>query len=229
MKYLLTNLQIMQTNSTNPQRYVRAELLNEDDIFDNPSTLPTTCLFGETIVKVYETALQAAGGDANKLPDNMKYFKGAEYVDVPLPTPMYRIYGSDFVDAKGIMHKAGEYIKDKNGAPRLYTKVRVLCKKSVDNETGELRYARNWDPEKRANDYIAAFFVTPTVGGTSVEEAQQAPVEVQQAAVAQPAVIGQQAAVAQAPVTAQQAPVNPQQQTQQIQQQAPINQQNNPF
>lgn len=224
MKYLLTNLQIMQTNSTNPQRYVRAELLNEDDIFDNPSSLPTTCLFGETIVKVYQTALQAAGGDASKLPDNMKYFKGAEYVDVPLPTPMYRIYGSDFVDAKGIMHKAGDYITDKNGAPRLYTKVRVLCKKSVDNETGELRYARNWDPEKRANDYIAAFFVTPPVGGTSVEEAQQTPVEVQQAAVAQPTVVGQQA-----PVTAQQAPVNPQQQTQQIQQQAPINPQNNPF
>lgn len=217
MKYLLTNLQIMQTNSTNPQRYVRAELLNEDDIFDNPSSLPTTCLFGETIVKVYETALQAAGGDASKLPDNMKYFKGAEYVDVPLPTPMYRIYGSDFVDAKGIMHKAGEYIKDKNGAPRLYTKVRVLCKKSVDNETGELRYARNWDPEKRANDYIAAFFVTPTVGGTSVEEAQQT-------VVAQPAVVGQQT-----PVTAQPAQANPQQQTQQIQQQAPINPQNNPF
>ena len=224
MKYLLTNLQIMQTNSTNPQRYVRAELLNEDDIFDNPSSLPTTCLFGETIVKVYETALQAAGGDANKLPDNMKYFKGAEYVDVPLPTPMYRIYGSDFVDAKGIMHKAGDYITDKNGAPRLYTKVRVLCKKSVDNETGELRYARNWDPEKRANDYIAAFFVTPPVGGTSVEETQQATVEVQQAAVAQPTVVGQQA-----PVTAQQAQVNPQQQTQQIQQQAPMNPQNNPF
>ena len=224
MKYLLTNLQIMQTNSTNPQRYVRAELLNEDDIFDNPSSLPTTCLFGETIVKVYETALQAAGGDASKLPDNMKYFKGAEYVDVPLPTPMYRIYGSDFVDAKGITHKAGEYIKDKNGAPRLYTKVRVLCKKSVDNETGELRYARNWDPEKRANDYIAAFFVTPTVSGTSVEETQQAPIEAQPAAVAQPTVVGQQA-----PVTAQPAQTNPQQQTQQIQQQAPMNPQNNPF
>lgn len=179
MKYLMTSLQIVMTNSANPQKYVKASLFNEDDPFDNPSNLPTTCLFGEGIVRIYEQAIANAQGDVTKIPDNLKYFCNAKFVDVPLPAPMHRIYGSDFKDSKGVLHKGGDCICDKNGTPMLYNTVRVLCKETIDNETGERRWANGWDPVSRGNNYISAFFIAQSTPSTSTETAppaQQAPV-----------------------------------------------------
>lgn len=75
MKYLLTNIRIVQTKSVNPQRYIHAELRNVDD----PYLLRTTCLFGKEMIAAYEAALKEANGDINNIPDDMKYFEVEDY------------------------------------------------------------------------------------------------------------------------------------------------------
>ena len=75
MKYLLTNIRIIQTKAVNPQRYIHAELQNVDD----PSLLRTTYLFGKEMIAAYEAALKEANGDINNIPNDMKYFEVEDY------------------------------------------------------------------------------------------------------------------------------------------------------
>lgn len=185
MKYLIENIEFKQTkNSTaeKPQLYINMELSNPDDWFDAHARV---AILDDNVVKGYrrilETTLKQPVAEGvvydittMNVPEKVKYFSGAVYVEFDLPQPMFRIWGSDFTDGAGVEHKAKDYICDKNGNPKLHKKVTVLCKKTYDAEQECWTWAKGWDPVGRANSMISAFFVAPTSGNTN-EGAQTAP------------------------------------------------------
>lgn len=171
MKYLISNIEFKK--ATNGTPYMRLTLMNEDDIFDGGTS---TIIFQERIVNAYRKALNIDANalgtvDANKLealPAAYKYMTHMVFVEQQLPKPMCRIYNADFTDGKGVLHKAGTLVCDRNGNPKLYTSFRILCKEVIDNETGERSYANGWDPVTVGNNYISSFFVSPDTTNTVV-------------------------------------------------------------
>lgn len=173
MKYLISKFEFK--NDKNGNEYIQIELMNEDDPFACGQNPPVECIFGERMVGLYKRALQAVNNDFKQLPDAYKYFAGAKWVIVDLPTPMHRIYTSQFTDGKGVVHQPGEIITDKSGKPRIYTSIRVLCKEFVDNETGERDWAVDWDPVARANRYISSFFIAADMSNEPAQVSQPLP------------------------------------------------------
>lgn len=188
MKYLISKIEFKQ--ATNGSQYMRLTLMNEDDIFDGGTS---TIIFQERIIDAYKKALSidtnAIGTVDNakleNLPSAYRYMTHMVFVEQQLPKPMCRIYNTDFVDGKGVLHKAGSLVTDRNGNPKLYTSFRILCKEVIDNETGERSYANGWDPVTVGNNYISSFFVSPDTTNTVVPT-PPAPVQPAPAA-AQPA------------------------------------------
>ena len=185
MKYSITDFQFK--TDKNKKTYLALKVANPDDWFDQ--TNQTVCLFGEQAERYYK----AVNGDATKwesLPEQAKSFANAYFVVVPAPTPMYHLCSADFNGPKvALPGSNGLYvIADKSGLPKLYTSVRVLCKKTVDNETGELDWATGWEPETRASQMFGSLFVRAqidtapaTVTDESPADSETAPAEEQPA------------------------------------------------
>lgn len=185
MRYSITDFQFKKDK--NKKTYLALKVANPDDWFDQ--TNQTVCLFGEQAERYYK----ALNGDASKwesLPEAAKSFANAYFVVVPAPTPMYHLCSADFNGPKvALPGSNGLYvIADKSGLPKLYTSVRVLCKKSVDNETGELDWATGWEPETRASQMFGSLFVRAqidtapaTVNDESPAGSETAPAEEQPA------------------------------------------------
>lgn len=156
MRYTITDFQFKKDK--NNKTYLSLKVSNPDDWFDMTNT--TVCLFGEQAERYYK----AVGGDQTKwesLPEPAKSFANAYFVVVDAPAPMYHLCSADFNGPKvALPGSNGLYvIADKSGLPKIYTSVRVLCKKSVDNESGELDWATGWDPNTRASQMFGSLFV----------------------------------------------------------------------
>lgn len=163
MKYTITDFQFKKDK--NNKTYLALKVANPDDWFDQ--TNQTVCLFGEQAARYYK----AVNGDATKwesLPEQAKVFANAYFVVVDAPTPMYHLCSANFEGPKvALPGSNGLYVvADKAGLPRVYTSVRVLCKKAVDNETGELDWATGWDPTTRASQMFGSLFVAVPVSST---------------------------------------------------------------
>lgn len=174
MKYLISKIEFKKAN--NGSDYMHLTLLNEDDIFDGGTT---TVVFQERILDAYKKVLgvnpDAIGVVSDEklesLPTPYRYMTHMVFVEQQLPTPMCRIYNHDFTDGKGVLHKAGSLVTDRNGNPKLYNSFRILCKEVIDNETGERAYANGWDPVTVGNNYVSSFFVSPNTSNTTVPSA----------------------------------------------------------
>lgn len=185
MRYSITDFKFKKDK--NQKTYLALKVANPDDWFDQ--TNQTVPLFGEQAERYYK----ALDGDASKwesLPEKAKWFANACFVVVPAPTPMYHLCSADFNGPKvALPGSNGLYvIADKSGLPKLYTSVRVLCKKTVDNETGELDWATGWEPETRASQMFGSLFVRAqidtapaTVDDESPADSETAPAEEQPA------------------------------------------------
>lgn len=167
MNYLISAITFNKTNQANAQEYMKLDLVNAEDPFDDPAS---TIIFNERIINIYKTAMQQAQNNVNNLPDNLRYFMHAFNVTIDLPQPMFRRWGRKFIDNAGRSHEPNDLVCDKNNTPKLYKNFRVLCKKTLDNETGELDWAAGWDPISRGNTYISSFFVAPTQAPTQKDE-----------------------------------------------------------
>lgn len=162
--------------------------MNVNDPFDKPSS---TIIFDKAIVDMYKDALAQAQNNIANLPEVLRYFSHAFNVTINLPKPMFRRWGRKFVDNTGRAHEPNDLVCDKLGNPKIYDKFRILCKKTLDDETGELDWAEGWDPVSRANAYISSFFVEATQSSTQKVEPPvlNAPVDVVQQPVQQQQVV----------------------------------------
>ena len=178
MRYTITDFQFKQDK--NKKTYLALKVANPDDWFDQ--TNQTVCLFGEQAARYYK----AVGGDASKwetLPEQAKCFANAYFVVVDAPVPMYHLCSADFNGPKCPLPGSNGLfvVADKAGLPRIYTSVRVLCKKAVDNETGELDWATGWDPATRASQMFGSLFVSAPVSTSPATVTDETPVDGQTA------------------------------------------------
>lgn len=108
-----------------------------------------------------------------------------------------------YADGTSKQVKAGEIVTDRAGHPTVYTEFMVFVKKTLDNNTQELRYANGWSFAERSAQMIARQFTTiqPTAGIPPQEAIQSAgaPQPQPQATIQQPQTVqGPQAQQAQA-------------------------------
>lgn len=204
MNYYIDNIEIK--TAKNQSEYVALTLVNADDEWDEPFVVP---VWNETQIKRYKALLASpeVNGDVNKIPQEKRIFKYGFWETCKLPMPMNRIWSQDMVikyaDGTQKPVKAGEIVTDRAGHPTVYTEFMVFVKKTLDNNTNELRYANGWSFAERSAQMIARQFTTiqPTAGMPPQEAIQGAgaPQPQQQATIQQPGTVqGPQAQQAQA-------------------------------
>lgn len=201
MDYRIENIEIK--TAKNQSEYVALTLVNADDEWDEPFTVP---VWNDIQIKRYKALLASpeVNGDVNKIPEEKRVFKYGFWETYKLPMPMNRIWSQNmtikYADNTMKEVHAGEIVTDRAGHPVVYTEFMVFVKKTLDNNTGELRYANGWSFAERSAQMIARQFTTiqPT--------ASMPPQEIIQPAGAPQA---QPQATIQQPVTVQTAQVQP--------------------
>lgn len=212
MKYNLTDIKLRKVADGKRNAgtlFIQATVVNPDDEWDEDGSLTT---FNERLVKKFAQyigvsqpgALDQFGrqtwqpspllNQANPIPESMLVLTHAQFEEFKFP--------------------GGERVQlDDNGQPRrndsgqmiVRDSVRVLTKKTVDNETGETRYANGWDPVSQGNSIMLNLYAplsqftesvpqgivlpqqpeTPLINGASAPAPQGAPAPNVQPAVQQ--------------------------------------------
>lgn len=161
MKYNLEDIKLRKVADGKPNAgslFIQATVVNPDDEYEEPGTMTT---FNERLVKKFSELLvpSVAGGtdqfgrqiwnpsqlkDANKpIPENLLVFTGGQFEQVPTPGGVPYVRLKDGSDEPATNPKNGQYY--------IVNSIMVLTKKTVDNETGERRYAKGWSPQEQAS------------------------------------------------------------------------------
>lgn len=165
MKYNVTDIKLRKVADGKRNAgtlFVQATVVNPDDIFDEPGTMTT---FNEQVVKAYAQYLIPAQPGPNDqfgrptwLPSMLKD------ASKPIPEQLTVLTNAQFEE---FAFPCGTCVQvDETGAPRRNSKgslltrnsIMVLTKKTVDNETGEKRYARGWDPVSVGTSIMNALY-----------------------------------------------------------------------
>ena len=161
MKYNLEDIKLRKVAEGKPNAgslFLQATVVNPDDEWDEPGTLTT---FNERLVKKFEQYLvPALPGpmdqfgrqtwnpsqlkDATKpIPAEMLVMTHAQFEEVPSPGGVEYVRLKDNSDEPMVNPKNNQFYYRKS--------IIVLTKKIVDNETGEVRYAKGWSPQEQAS------------------------------------------------------------------------------
>ena len=161
MKYNLEDIKLRKVAEGKQNAgtlFLQATVVNPDDEWDEPGTLTT---FNERLVaKFAEYLVPSLPGnqdqfgrqtwqpsqlkDANKpIPENLLVMTHAQFEEVQSPG------GIDMVRLKDGSNEP--MVNPKNGQYYRRNSILVLTKKVVDNETGEVRYAKGWSPAEQAS------------------------------------------------------------------------------
>jgi len=161
MKYNLEDIKLRKVAEGKQNAgtlFLQATVVNPDDEWDEPGSLTT---FNERLVaKFAEFLVPALPGnvdqfgrqtwqksqlkDANKpIPENLLVMTHAQFEEVQSPG------GIDMVRLKDGSNEP--MVNPKNGQYYRRNSILVLTKKVVDNETGEVRYAKGWSPAEQAS------------------------------------------------------------------------------
>lgn len=176
MIYKLTNvsLEVVPQGKQNAgQVYVRAEVINPKNLFDEPST---QAFFSPALVrefqKYFAVAKHGTGTVDTPIPDELLTFTGGQYEQFAFPEMMVQI------EADGTPRR-----NPKNGNMYMRDKITVLCMYIIDDETGERHYAKGWDPVSRGTTImnsmyapLSRFNAAPTVVPPQLINGQTAPV-----------------------------------------------------
>lgn len=191
MKYNLEDIKLRKVAEGKQNAgtlFLQATVVNPDDEWDEPGSLTT---FNERLVaKFSEYLVPALPGqtdqfgrqtwqpsqlkDATKpIPENLLVMTHAQFEEVQSPG------GIDMVRLKDGSNEP--MVNPKNGQFYRRNSILVLTKKVVDNETGEVRYAKGWSPAEQAsgiwnNLYApAAQFDSATTAGVVLPSSPETP------------------------------------------------------
>lgn len=161
MKYILEDIKLRKVASDKRNAgalFVQATVVNPDDDWDDNGTLTT---FNERLVKKFAQYV------AEAQPGPLDQFGRQTYLPSvllnaanPIPENLTTLTHAQFEE---FIFPGGEHVAlDDQGNPRRNEKgqlitrssIMVLTKKSVDNETGELRYARGWDKNSQGQSIL---------------------------------------------------------------------------
>ena len=151
MIYKLTNVtldRVPKGKENEGQVYVHADFVNPNDLFDGPSR---QAIFDEALIRKFQEFFSVTENGTSPtnmpIPEELLVFKGGRYEQFVFPETMVML--------------------NEDGTPRrnprngnLYRRdgITVLCKFTVDNETGERRYAHGWDPISRGTRIMNSMF-----------------------------------------------------------------------
>ena len=190
MKYNLEDIKLRKVAEGKQNAgslFLQATVVNPDDEWDEPGTLTT---FNERLVKKFEQYLvPAVAGpvdqfgrqtwlpsqlkDATKpIPAELLVMTHAQFEEVPAPGGVEYVRLKDNSDEPMLNPKNGQYYYRKS--------IIVLTKKVVDNETGEVRYAKGWSPQEQAssiwnNLYAPASKFSASTSGVVLPGSPEAP------------------------------------------------------
>ena len=160
MKYNLEEIKLRKVADGKPNAgslFVQALVVNPDDEYEEPGQMTT---FNERLVKKFaellvpsvpgpvdqfgrQTWLPSQLKDATKpIPENLLVFTGGQFEQVLTPGGVPYVRLKDGSEEPAINPKTGGYY--------IVNSILVLTKKTVDNETGEKRYAKGWSPQEQA-------------------------------------------------------------------------------
>ena len=161
MKYNLEDIKLRKVAEGKQNAgslFIQATVVNPDDEWDEPGTLTT---FNERLVKKFaeylvpsvpgpndqfgrQTWLPSQLKDATKpIPAEMLVMTHAQFEEVPAPGGVEMVRLQDGSNEPMVNPKNKQYYRRKS--------IIVLTKKVVDNETGEVRYAKGWTPQEQAS------------------------------------------------------------------------------
>lgn len=159
MKYNLEDIKLRKVaegKSNAGALFIQATVVNPDDEYEGLGQMTT---FNERLVKKFsellvpslpgpldqfgrQTWLPSQLKDASKpIPENLLVFTHGQFEEVPSPGGVEMVRLKDGSDEPALNKKGGFYVTNK---------LLVLTKKTVDNETGETRYAKGWTPDEQA-------------------------------------------------------------------------------
>ena len=151
MIYKLTNVtldRVPKGKENEGQVYVHADVVNPNDLFDGPSR---QAIFTKAIVQEFQKYFAIAeNGTAfcnTIIPEELRVFKGGQYEQYVFPETMVML------NEDGTPRR-----NPRNGNLYRRDRITVLCKYTVDNETGERRYAHGWDPISRGTRIMNSMF-----------------------------------------------------------------------
>ena len=161
MKYNLEDIKLRKVAEGKQNAgtlFLQATVVNPDDEWDEPGTLTT---FNERLVKRFseyivpaqpgpmdqfgrQTFLPSQLKDATKpIPAELLVMTHAQFEETPSPGGVEMVRLKDGSNEPMVNPKNGQFYRRKS--------IIVLTKKVVDNETGEVRYAKGWTPQEQAS------------------------------------------------------------------------------
>lgn len=152
MKYNLEEIKLRKT-ADGLSMFVQALVVNPDDEWDEGGLMTS---FNERMVKKFSQYLQLSVKSPNLDRFGNEQWLPSQLIDQTKPLPdRFLVFDhaqfEEYVFPNGprvALNSDGKTVrKDKNGNPIIRKSIRVLTKKSVDNETGELNYTAGWDLE----------------------------------------------------------------------------------
>lgn len=164
MKYNLENIKLRKVAEGKQNAgslFIQASVVNPDDEWDEPGTLTT---FNERLVAKFAQYLLPSQPGAvdqfgrqtwqpsqlkdatNPIPAEMLVMTHAQFEEYPFPGGVEYVALNDGSNTPRVNPKNGQFYRRKS--------ITVLTKKVVDNETGEVRYAKGWTPAEQASGII---------------------------------------------------------------------------
>lgn len=161
MKYNLEDIKLRKVAEGKPNAgslFIQATVVNPDDEYEEPGSMTT---FNERLVKKFaellvpslpgpmdsfgrQTWLPSQLKDATKpIPENLLVFTGGQFEQVPSPGGVPYVRLKDGSDEPATNPKNGQFY--------IVNSIMVLTKKTIDNETGDRRYAKGWSPQEQAS------------------------------------------------------------------------------
>lgn len=166
MNYKLVDIKLRQVDQNARHNagslFVQATLVNPDDDWDDDATLTT---FNERLVTKFKQYLGVSQ------PGSADQFGRPTWLPSPLLNSANPIPESLLTFTHGAIEQfvfpGGEMVAvNEDGTPRMNdagklimrSAVWVVTKKTVDNETGETRYAKGWDPVSQGTSIMNHFY-----------------------------------------------------------------------
>ena len=161
MKYNLEDIKLRKVAEGKQNAgtlFLQATVVNPDDEWDEPGALTT---FNERLVKKFaEYVVPAQPGPVDQFGRQTWFTSQLKDATKPIPAELLVMTHAQFEEAPSPGGVEMVRLKDgtnepmtnpKNGQFYRRSTIMVLTKKVVDNETGEVRYAKGWTPQEQAS------------------------------------------------------------------------------
>ena len=170
MKYVLTNIKLRKVEGDASKRnvgelFVQATVVNPDDLWDDDAQMTT---FNPRLVQEFNKYFSPSVKDEKTDQFGQDIWKPSMLKDENKPCPENLLVFNHAALEQYFFPGGARVATDAEGNVRLIDNkpiikqsIWVLTKKTVDNETGETRYAKGWSPSEQGESIMNHFWRIP--------------------------------------------------------------------